>query len=304
MPRSRPAIAAALVAVCGACATAETPGPPPANRASSETAEGGAAAEPPSDDAAATAIPPVGTSDATMAPDAPTSCGSLPLCDGFEGDAVGSPPSGGGWSVVSPDCSGSGTLAVDDSQAHGGTRSVKVSGGGGYCDHVFLEAAAVVPELGSQIYARFFVRLDAALGQGHTSFLAMTDAADGGKHVRMGGQDAILMYNRESDDATLPTLSQTGIGDTVAIAAGAWTCIELHIDESAGTIDTWVDGKEVPGLVEDGTPVADISTEWLSKTWRPTLTDFGLGWESYAGQAMTLWFDDVALASQRIGCGG
>jgi hypothetical protein len=39
--------------------------------------------------------------------------------------------------------------------------------------------------------------------------------------------------------------------------------------------------------------------------WRPQLTGFGLGWETYfnkASDAMTVWFDDVALAPQRIGC--
>jgi hypothetical protein len=74
------------------------------------------------------------------------------------------------------------------------------------------------------------------------------------------------------------------------------------VDQAAGTIDTWVDGREVPGLVEDGTPVPDVSTQWLAPPWKPALSDLRLGWESYAGQAMTLWFDDVALASQRIGC--
>ncbi|MGH7437148.1 MAG: cellulose-binding protein, partial [Polyangiaceae bacterium] len=134
--------------------------------------------------------------------------------------------------------------------------------------------------------------------------LAMKDLADGGKDVRMGGQDAVLIYNRQSDDATLPTLSPTGVADSLAPAVGAWTCIEVHVDETAGTIETWVDGKQVVGLTENGTPVADISTQWLSRAWKPSLVDFRLGWESYAGQTMTLWFDDVALASQRIGCGG
>jgi hypothetical protein len=233
----------------------------------------------------------------------------LVLSDDFESAAVGGPPSPALWTVVSPSCSGSGTLAIDDSQAHSGRHSVRVEGGGGYCDHVFFSNSVAIAGLGSdggQVYARFFVRLTSALGQGHTTFLAMADDSDddgGAGDLRMGGQDAILMYNRQSDDATLPTLSPAGVSDSVAIAAATWTCVELHVDETAGTIDTWVNGAEVPGLVEDGTPVADISTQWLTKTWRPSLVSFGPGWESYAGQAMTLWFDDVALAPFRIGCG-
>ena len=237
---------------------------------------------------------------------APAPDAGYALFDNFDDVAVGGPPNPAVWSVVEPDCSGTGTLAVDDSQAHSGHQSVRVDGGSGYCDHVFFSNASAISGLGSQVYARFFVRLGAALGQGHVTFLAMTDQNDPDDQqnaVRMGGQDMVLIYNRQSDDATLPTLSPTGVADTVAIVTATWTCIEFHIDQTAGTIDTWVNGTEVPGLVENGTPVADISTQWLSQAWRPKLVDFALGWESYAGQAMTLWFDDVALAGFRIGCG-
>lgn len=227
----------------------------------------------------------------------------LALSDGFESAAVGGPPSSLLWTVGSVDCTGAGKLAVDDSQAHSGTHSVRVDGGGGYCDHVFFSTSAAVAQVSPQLYARFFVRLGAVLGAGHTTFLAMKDQADGGKDVRMGGQDSVLIYNRQSDDATLPTLSPTGVADSVAPAAATWTCIELHVDQAAGTIETWVDGKAIAGLTETGTPVADISTQWLARAWKPMLADFRLGWESYAGQAITLWFDDVALAGARIGCG-
>ncbi len=231
----------------------------------------------------------------------------LVLSDGFESAAAGGPPDTALWSVVEPDCSGSGTLAVDDSQAHGGQHSLRVDGGAGYCDHVFIGNSSAISGLGDQVYARFFLRLSTPLGTGHVTFLAMKDTGDAGGgpgDIRMGGQDMVLVYNRQSDDATLPVLSPTGVSDSVVVAADTWVCIEFHFDESAGTIDTWVDSSEVAGLVENGTPVPDISTQWLSHGgWRPSLSDFRLGWESYSGQLMTLWFDDVALAAHRIGCG-
>jgi hypothetical protein len=151
---------------------------------------------------------------------------------------------------------------------------------------------------------RFFVRLGGALGSGHVTFMSMLDQNDSGNYLRMGGQDGILMYNRQSDDATLPTLSPTGIGDSLVPAAPTWVCIESHVEEALGTIDTWVDGKEIPGLVENGTAVPDVGTQWLAKgAWKPSLANVRFGWESYAGETMTLWFDDVAVAAQRIGCG-
>jgi len=295
------ALAAALVAT--GCATHPTTDP---HEALGATASDGAVDESDATSSADEPTPDAAEPTEAGATTAADADAGLALFDDFESAAVGGPPNPALWTVESPDCSGTGTLAIDDSEAHSGHHSVRVDGGGGYCDHVFFSNASAITGLGQdggQVYARFFVRLGAALGQGHVTFLAMQDDNDGDDDVRMGGQDAILMYNRESDDATLPTLSPTGVGDSVVIPAATWTCIEFHVDQSAGTIDTWVNGAEVPGLVENGTAVADISTQWLSKTWRPSLATFQLGWESYAGETMTLWFDDVALAAFRVGCG-
>jgi hypothetical protein len=230
-------------------------------------------------------------------------CAALPLCDDFEGAAAGGPPDPTRWTVGAPDVTGTGALAIDDSQHHSGTRSVKVTGQGGYSNHIFFTNASVVGALGPVVWGRFYVRLTDALGDGHVTFLSMADAAAGGKHLRMGGQAKILMWNRESDDATLPALSPAGIAQSEPLPTGRWLCVELMVDEHAGTMQTWVDGVEVPGLHLDAVPTPDVDEQWLRQAgWRPMLTSFGLGWESYAGQPMTLWFDDVALDAQRVGC--
>jgi hypothetical protein len=293
----RSSLSAGVLAVLG-CGSGpaghETGGPTDAAQAV-PTRDGDGGGDPASGDAG-------DESSADMA-NAPPDAG-LALFDDFEETAVGSPPGAALWSVVQPDCQGSGTLAVDDTQAHSGKHSVRVNGGGGYCDHVFFANTSAVAAVGKQIYVRFFVRLDTALGAGHVTFLAMKDLADNGDDLRMGGQDMVLMYNRQSDDATLPVLSPTGVSESDMPAPQTWLCIESHVDEAAGTIDTWVDGREIAGLVENGTSVADVSTQWLSRgAWRPSLSDVRFGWESYAGQTMTLWFDDVAIAGARIGCG-
>jgi hypothetical protein len=248
---------------------------------------------------------PDATTDATATTDPPPiGCADLPLCDGFETAAAGGPPDPALWTVTSPNCSGTGTLAVDDAAAHTGARSLRVDGGGGYCDHVFVAHTAAIAALGPVVHGRVWIRLSAALGQGHVTFLTLRDSADaGGKDLRMGGQSEIFMWNRESDDATLPALSPAGIALSAAPAAGAWTCVEFMIDEDQGLLATWVDGAAVPGLAVDAEPTPDIDAQWHNKSmWRPALADFKLGWESYAGQAMTLHIDDVALASERVGC--
>ena len=74
---------------------------------------------------------------------------------------------------------------------------------------------------------RLFVRLGASARRGSRVVLAMKDAADQNHDLRMGGQDAVLVYNRQSDDATLPVLSPTGVGESVVLAADQWTCLEF-----------------------------------------------------------------------------
>ena len=57
------------------------------------------------------------------------------------------------------------------------------------------------------------------------------------------------------------------------------------------------------GGSDDGVATQDIDGQWLGRAnWRPSLTDFRIGWEAYGNGADTLWYDDVALGSSRIGC--
>uniref|UniRef100_UPI0025AF7C8B cellulose-binding domain-containing protein n=1 Tax=Amycolatopsis solani TaxID=3028615 RepID=UPI0025AF7C8B len=226
----------------------------------------------------------------------PQGCDSAALCDDFEQQAGGTP--GGRWTGGAANCQGTGTVTVDGSVAHSGSRSVKVTGQGGYCNHAFLGT----PVTGSGVlYGRFWVRHTTALPTGHVTFLAMRDSTDG-RDLRAGGQNRALQWNRESDDATLPAQSPAGVAQSVPLPTGTWSCFEFRLDGAAGQLRTWLGGTEVAGLVVDGVPTADVDQQWLARAWHPAVTDLRLGWESYAGDADTLWFDDVAVGSSRIGC--
>src|SRR5258708_3630302 len=229
-------------------------------------------------------------------------CAGLPLCDDFESASAGGPPSTAKWKVGAPNGTGSGTLTIDGAQAHSGTKSVRVDGKAGYSNHIFFYNESAVAGIGKLMFERMFVRFSQSLADGHATFMTMKDSGDM-KDLRMGGQTKILMYNRELNDATLPVLSPMGIAKSLSPAPSTWLCIELEIDGNTGEIQTWVDGTEVAGLHADATPTPDIDQQWLSSgIYKASLTDVKFGWESYAGGDMTLWFDDVALAAQRIGC--
>jgi hypothetical protein len=231
----------------------------------------------------------------------PAGCAGAVICDGFENQAAGTPS--GDWNVAFRDCSGAGTATVDTSTAHAGGKSLKITGAAGYCNHVFVASTKNLTGVGSIWFARFYVRHTTALPTAHVTFVAMRDSGDNNKDLRMGGQGAALQWNRESDDATLPAQSPVGIGMSMPLATNQWACVEFMVNRSTGTMDTWVNGAQVAGLHNDGVPTQDVDAQWLARTnWRPSLSDFRLGWESYGEGADTLWFDDVALSGSRIGC--
>ncbi|MEQ0564083.1 cellulose-binding domain-containing protein [Amycolatopsis sp. NEAU-NG30] len=244
----------------------------------------------------ATPTTPITQPTTTTSGPPPAGCANAAICDDFE-QQTGSTP-GGRWTVGAANCTGTGTVAVDGTVAHSGSRSVKVAGGGGYCNHAFFGTSVS----GSGVlYGRFWVRHTTPLPAGHVTFLAMRDSTDG-RDLRAGGQNRALQWNRESDDATLPAQSPAGVAQSVPLPTGTWSCFEFQLDGAGGKLRTWLGSAEVPGLVVDGVPTPDIDQQWLARAWHPSVTDLRLGWESYGGDADTLWFDDVAVGTSRIGC--
>lgn len=247
------------------------------------------------------------TTPPTTTPPAGSGCSvaSAVFCDGFESQA--GPAPSGRWQLSTPNCSGTGTAVISTTTAHTGTQSLQVNGTDGYCNHVFAADTADMPAASPTWFVRFWINHTTALPTGHVTFLAMNDSAAGNTDLRLGGQNGALVWNRQSDDATLPDQSPTGVAQSVRLPVNVWTCVEFSVGGADGQIHTWVNGSAVPGLTEDGVPTSNVDDQWLSgsgATWRPKLTDLKLGWESYGGGgADQLWLDDVALGTSRLGCG-
>ncbi|MGP4111177.1 hydrolase [Streptomyces sp. 4N509B] len=228
------------------------------------------------------------------------SCAADGFCEDFESQTGGAPS--GRWAFEARDCTGTGSVAVDTSVAHGGTTSLRVDGGQGYCNHAFAATDLTEVPAGSELYVRFWVRHSTALPTQHVTFLAMEDD-NTGRDLRMGGQNAALQWNRETDDATLPAQSPAGVALSAPLPVNEWSCVEYQISPATGHIQTWLNGTSVEGLVVDDVPDHDIDRQWLANgTWSPALVDLRLGWESYGEGADTLWYDDVAVGTARVGC--
>jgi hypothetical protein len=234
-------------------------------------------------------------------------CAALPLCDGFETDTPGAPPSG--WTVVmgcnpntqdGPADGGGLIVGVDSSQHHGGNNSVRIVGGDS-CGYYVVDTAPFA-KLGPQLYARFWVMFSGGPTQGHNGFLSM--ATSGGDHFRLGFQDSVVAWNAQKSDATLPDMDPQGTTQSVATAASTWACIEFHVDETNGHLELWLNSAASPvaGLSWDGSSVQGVDDQWAHGGPSPPVpTSLGLGWLGLNDQ-QTVWFDDVALGDARIGC--
>jgi hypothetical protein len=269
---------------------------------------GGASSSPsPSASPSASASASASASPSASASGTPTGNAGCPsaavFCDGFENQG-GTVPSGR-WSVVTPNCSGAGTASITTAQAHTGAKSLAISGGSTYCDHVFAADTTDMAAAAPTWYVRFWMRHSTPLPTNHTTFLAMNDSAAGNTDLRLGAQNGALVWNRQSDDATLPDQSPAGVAQSVVVPTGAWECVEFSVSRTTGQINTWYNGTLIPGLTENGTVTQNVNDQWIAGTganWRPNLTDLKLGWENYSNGTDSLWFDDVVLSTSRIGC--
>lgn len=156
--------------------------------------------------------------------------------------------------------------------------------------------------MGPVLHVRMWVRHTTALPAAHVTFVSMPDSSQGGRALRIGGQNGALQWNRESDDATLPAQSPVGVGLSRPLPTGSWQCLRFAVDTSAPELDTWLNDEQVPGLHADGVPTQDVDDQWLSRTTPPRPTALRLGWESYGTGDDTLWFDDVVVGSSPVGC--
>jgi hypothetical protein len=214
----------------------------------------------------------------------------LLFCDTFEADPPGAPPAPWTTSI-----NGSGTVTIDGtSPAHSGTRSVHIQDGSNDYDTLLaLHDAAILPSTTGRLYVRFYIRLAAPMTMGHNSFvLGDLYASQGSGNFLRFSEDNQMIAESVMGDAEGAMSNNAYYNDGkigVGFAAGQWTCVELLLDHGAPEIDVWVEDVEVPDL--------------HSTAWKIDAYDYlRFGFEKYAGPASELWYDDIAIGTQKIGC--
>src|SRR6202142_2438327 len=209
-------------------------------------------------------------------------------------------------------------------RSHSGARSVKVTAPAatGYRSVMLrIAGGGLLPVAGNSVYGRMMFWLDSSPTMTvHWTFVDGSGLVAGTAYhavYRYGGQLPLtaadggflgsqLMASYDTTD------SYTGVGPATdcfqhsksrPVPVGAWTCIEWQFDGPNDTTRFWLNGAPVPDLTVSHTGAGCVSQpagyEWAS----PTISQVDVGWESYqADDARTMWIDDVAFGTTRIGC--
>lgn len=176
-------------------------------------------------------------------------------------------------------------FALDTARANTGAQSVRVTSGG------FTQMLAI-PVPGPTFYGRVYLTSDTPMNEGHNTYINAGEG-DGdpnhGEWIRIGEHRTQLEVNRKSDDAELLSSGDyNSLEGATQLAPDVWHCLEFMFDGPGAQVRVWVDGEEVSKLHAMG--------------WTATYETFKFGYERYHGPDKTLWYDDLALGTERIGC--
>jgi len=112
-----------------------------------------------------------------------------------------------------------------------------------------------------------------------------------------------LMANFET---TPPVTTDCKQQSRLRLPVGRWACVEWRMQVASNEMQFWLDGRKVTHVKARALSAGACRGNDLQGEWRapPRFDSFYLGLERYADSAndQNLWWDDVVLSRQRVGC--
>jgi len=188
---------------------------------------------------------------------------------------------------------------ADTSKAHSGSMALHVKGG---TSPAMLTRP--LPAGTNKIYMRAYVWMTQSMGQGvgrnHETLLGVRGTPGGANdEVRFGEIKGVIGTNEVPSDDISPTMDQWEKGPL--IPAGTWNCIEVAFlgDSANHEVQAWNDGVEVHRVNDPA--------QWNNKGLGANFLDnnfveFMIGWHSFSNYDNEIWFDDIIVATERVGC--
>lgn len=222
------------------------------------------------------------------------------MCDDFETGIVH-------W-VKNPMAAAS--VVVDTTMGHDSAASLKVTSSNAPFSHVSTPPGTIPAS--NDFYVRvwaYFARSTADI-RGHVAYIVGATSEDNsGVEVRFGSSStfssapmSMLDLNFIGSGAELTQFSNgdiTGGNPSttpgVALDANHWTCLEAFFKGSTSEFQAWRDEQEITAL-----HVTDFGGRRAS--WAPAYTLVKVGGQDLSGSIGTVWYDDVAMGTERIHC--
>jgi hypothetical protein len=210
---------------------------------------------------------------------------TVSFCSDFEGAGI---PMGASYQPTYQAAMWADFVAFDGTQKHGGNQAlmVKPTGSSGYSYRILS-----VPAPAPSFWVRLYVRSDQDLGQAeHNAFFgASTGTGDqnSGEIMEVAEQYCQVVMNLK-DDVVLSIGGMAACnGGGKLLAKDTWHCMEAFFDGPNGAVQVF----------SDGMPIID-KTGWTAKTFQT----FVFGFIGFHGPSRTMWYDDVAVSTARVGC--
>lgn len=231
------------------------------------------------------------------------SCATRVLCEDFEGHTVGMAP-GAPWTVsLSPNTS---RVVIDSARAYRGANSVRTSAAGGFFTKAFLQLSGptISNFAGNVMYGRAMVWRASNAKGAHTTMIQasgpLASPHSGSGYYKFGhGSTDKFMVNYAGPSSTCNDCS---VISATSHPADTWICLEWMFDGTNSVQRYWLDGQELTDThtTLNGSPSNPTQNPWPA----PRFETLDLGWETYILDvgAADLWYDDVAIDDERIGC--
>lgn len=179
-----------------------------------------------------------------------------------------------------------------------GAMRVNLGSSDGAHGFIDLQPGVVFPVPNNHLFGRVRILIEPEVPMSHSHIIGATGSLDGAParyrlDVNGGRLNSRYTHN--------PSVEQHGGWRKLGRDAPSqvWTCLEWEYDGSTNSMRYWFDGEldvemEIDGTVED--------PAWVA----PTFDDLEIGFHTYQaapnGDDFDIWFDDLVLASERVGC--
>jgi hypothetical protein len=205
------------------------------------------------------------------------------FCAGFE--EAGIPAEARYFSQRGPFVPGD-SMVIDSNEFFAGRQSLLVPAGGSNFDYRML--SVLVPTRAFWVSLRVLTDVQFGDANHDTLFSASTllDGFNGDRSIEFAEQfgQVLLNKNDQLHGPTAPGPPNNVAGSVVT--ADVWHCVEAFYDGTTGDVLVFRDGVQVIN----------------APRWRPdTYNNFRFGYQHF-NTARNVWFDDVVVGPNRIGC--